>query len=106
MIKVRVLDAHMSEITLENPCQQIEKPNGGDDSRAIGPHCEQSGESSYFMSVNRGKYALIAASLDVTAILVQARKVSRSICAKRKARGFFASLLPRQMCVSRTSDRV
>ena len=37
---------------------KIEKPLRGDDSREIGPHCDVSGESSYFMSVNRGKESL------------------------------------------------
>ncbi len=35
---------------------KIERPDGGDDSRAFGPH--QHGESAYFMSINRGKKSL------------------------------------------------
>jgi CoA:oxalate CoA-transferase len=35
---------------------KIERPDGGDDSRAFGPH--QNGESAYFMSINRGKKSL------------------------------------------------
>ena len=34
---------------------KIEKPEHGDDARRIGPFEERSGESAYFMSVNRGK---------------------------------------------------
>jgi CoA:oxalate CoA-transferase len=37
---------------------KVERPRGGDDSRAIGPFEKSSGEGSYFMSVNRGKESL------------------------------------------------
>jgi len=35
---------------------KVEIPDGGDDSRAFGPHIK--GKSAYFMSVNRGKESI------------------------------------------------
>ena len=39
---------------------KVERPNGGDDTRGWGPPFDRSGQSAYFLSVNRNKLSLTA----------------------------------------------